>query len=405
LRVRIISRAVPIMQAEAATRSILLVVGETSADRYAANLVRKLRMFEGNRALTFFGTGGDEMEAAGVEILCHIRELAAIGPREALHHLHKYFRTFRLLTDACRERRPSVAVLLDFPEFNLRLAKKLKHLGLKVIYYISPQLWAWRRGRIRIVRKYVDRMLVILPFEDEYYRERGVKVEFVGHPLLEDFAAIRDRENFFREFGLDPGLKTIALLPGSRQREVECILPTLLAASQQVLHRLPAQFLISVAPAIDPRQIARIASSVLTEDQNRDRFRVLSTETRRILANSDFGFVKSGTSTLEAALAGTPFLILYKISPVSWILGNILIRSRYKGLVNLIARQEIVPEYLQWDATPERLSAAALEYLEDPEKAAAMQNRLGGIRDLLGSRCASDTVAALVARYLEGREC
>ena len=393
------------MQTEAATRSILLVVGEPSADRYAAHLVKKLRLLEAPRALSFFGTGGDEMQAAGVEILCHIRELASIGPREALHHLHEYYRTFRLLADACRERRPSVAVLLDFPEFNLRLAKKLKRLGMKVIYYISPQLWAWRRGRIRMVQRHVDHMLVILPFEEEYYRERGVKVEFVGHPLLEDFAAIRERESFLGELGLDPGLKTIALLPGSRQREVEYMLPTLLAASQQILQRLPAQFLISVAPAIDPGQIARITSSVLTEDQNRDYFRIVSAEARRILANSDFGFVKSGTSTLEAALVGTPFLILYKISPVSWILGNILIRSPYKGLVNLIARQEIVPEYLQWDATPERLSAAALEYLENPEKADAMRNRLGDIRALLGSRCASDTVAALVARYVEGREC
>jgi lipid-A-disaccharide synthase len=205
--------------------------------------------------------------------------------------------------------------------------------------------------------------------------------------------------------GLDPGLKTIALLPGSRQREVEYILPTLLAASQQVLQRLPSQFLISVAPAIDPGQIARITSSVLTEDQSRDSFRIVSAGAPGILANSDFGFVKSGTSTLEAALVGTPFLIVYKISPVSWILGNILIRSPYKGLVNLIAKQEIVPEHMQSDATPEGLSAAALEYLENPEKADAMRNRLGGIRDLLGSRCASDTVAALVARYLEGREC
>jgi lipid-A-disaccharide synthase len=405
LRARILFQAVPMMQTEAAARSILLVVGEPSADRYAAHLVRKLRMLEAPRVLSFFGTGGDEMQAAGVDILCHIRELASIGPREALHHLHRYYRTFRLLADACRERRPSVAVLLDFPEFNLRLAKKLKRLGLKVIYYISPQLWAWRRGRIRMVQRHVDRMLVILPFEEEYYRERGVKVQFVGHPLLEDFAAIRDREHFLRELGLDPERKTIALLPGSRQREVEYILPTLLAASQQVLQRLPAQFLISVAPAIDPGQIARITSSVLTEDQNRAYFRIVSAEARRILANSDFGFVKSGTSTLEAALVGTPFLITYKISPLSWILGNILIRSPYKGLVNLIARQEIVPEYLQWDATPEGLSAAALEYLENPEKADAMRQRLGDIRALLGSRCASDTVAVLVARYLEGREC
>jgi len=296
-------------------------------------------------------------------------------------------------------------VLLDFPEFNLQLARKLKRLDVRVMYYISPQLWAWRQGRIRTVRKYVDRMLVILPFEEEFYRRHGVRAEFVGHPLLEEDAAIPDREDFLRAVHLHPERKTIALLPGSRQREVEYILPTMLAAAQQILRRLPAQFLISAAPAIDPAQIERIVSAVLTEDQRRTCFRTVSAGAREILGNSDFGFVKSGTSTLEAALVGTPFLILYKISAPSWILGNILIRTPYKGLVNLIADEEIVPEFLQRDATPEALCAAALAYLENPEKAAAMRTRLGGIRDLLGSRCASDTVAALVALDLEGREC
>jgi lipid-A-disaccharide synthase len=390
---------------EMAMRSVLIVVGETSADRYAAELVKKLRVLCGDGSLCFFGTGGDEMQAAGVELLCHIRDLASIGPREAIRHLRKYYSTFRLLTDACRERRPAVVVLLDFPEFNLRLAKRLKRLDLKVIYYISPQLWAWRRGRIRIVKRHVDRMLVILPFEEDYYRARGVNVEFVGHPLLEGFEAVSDRENFCRTFGLDPELKTIALLPGSRRREVEYILPTLLEASRLVLQRLPAQFLISVAPAIDPEQVARITSSVVMTGRERAQFRMVRADARKILANSDFGLIKSGTSTLEAALVGTPFLITYKISSLSWILGNILIRSPYKGLVNLIAGDQIVPEYLQKDATPEVLSRATLEHLENPERSVAMKARLAGVRDLLGSRCASESVAARVARYLEGGEC
>jgi lipid-A-disaccharide synthase len=385
--------------------SVLLVVGETSADRYGARLVRKLRALCGEETVRFFGTGGDEMREAGVEIVCHIRDLASIGPREALHHLIRYYRTFRLLTKACRERRPRVAVLLDFPEFNLRLAKRLKRLGMKVIYYISPQLWAWRRGRIRIVRRYVDRMLVILPFEEEYYRVRGVKVDFVGHPLLEDFAVESDRGKFLRDLGLDPSVKTVALLPGSRRREVDYILPTMLEASLEILRRLPAQFLISVAPAIEASQVNKIVSKVLGQIGPRDHFRIVSTEARRILANSDFGLVKSGTSTLEAALVGTPFLITYRISPLSWFLGNIVIRSPYKGLVNLIAKEEIVPEYLQTDAAPEALARAAVQYLEAPEKGAAMRVRLARICDVLGSRCASDAAAASVAEYLEGNEC
>ncbi len=384
-------------------RSILIVVGETSADRYGARLVARLKQL--HSPLHFFGTGGDEMQAQGVEILCHIRDLASIGPREAIQHLHRYHRTLQALAGACRDRQPALAILLDFPDFNLRLAKRLKRLGIKVIYYISPQLWAWRRGRIRVVRDYVDRMLVILPFEEEYYRAQGVNVEFVGHPLLEDFKAESNRQSFLRGLGLDPDRKTIALLPGSRRREVEYILPPLLDACRLISRRLPAQFLISVAPAIDEDLVKGIAVKVLGENWLNESFRILKVEARRILANSDFAFVKSGTSTLEAALVGTPFLITYRISSLSWHLGNILIRSPYKGLVNLIARAEVVPEYLQDDATPLALARTALEYLEQPDKAAAMKARLSGIRNLLGSRHATDTAAALVASCLEGKEC
>ncbi len=387
------------------SHSVLLVVGETSADRYAARLVEKLRALPGGGPIEFFGTGGDRMQAAGVELMCHIRDLASIGPREALGHLRKYHQVFRQLIAACRQRRPSVAVLLDFPDFNLLLAKSLKRLGVKVVYYISPQLWAWRRGRIRLVRRFVDHMLVILPFEEEYYRSRGVDALFVGHPILEDFDADGDRERFGRAHGLDPDLRTVALLPGSRRREVEYILPVMLAASQEVVRRLPAQCLVSVAPHIDRDQVNRICQSILGEESERSRFHIVSADARTILANSDFGFVKSGTSTLEAALVGTPFVITYKISPASWFLGHILIRSRYKGLVNLIAGEEIVGEYLQSQATPAALAREALGFLENPDRADAMKRRLHGIREQLGSRNASDAAAAVIAGCLEGREC
>ncbi len=382
------------------TSAILIVAGETSADRYGARLVERLRTVCGNKELQFFGTGGDDIQKAGVELLGHIRDLASIGPREAFHHLKTYLRTFRQVVDQSRLRRPAVAILIDFPEFNLRLAKRLKRLGIKVIYYISPQLWAWRRGRIRTVRRYVDRMLVILPFEEEYYRRRGVSVEFVGHPLLEGFEAGSNRESLVHELGLDPGLKTIALLPGSRRREVEYVLPLLLEACLVVQTRCASQFVISVAPAIETSQISRICSRGLAPGRL-GHFHIVTAPARKILAGSDFAFVKSGTSTLEAALVGTPFLITYRISALSWALGSILVRSRYKGLVNLIAKDEIVPEFLQGDATPEVLAGVALRYLAGPEESEAMRARLAGIRSLLGSRCASETAAAVVAGYLE----
>jgi lipid-A-disaccharide synthase len=378
-------------------QKVLIVAGESSADRYAGRLVRKIQERTSNQ-VSFFGTGGDHMEQAGVRLHAHIRDLAHIGPREALTHLRKYYETFRLLLRKVEAEQPSLAVLLDFPDFNLLLAKKMKRAGVPVVYYISPQLWAWRRGRIRIVRRCVDRMLVILPFEEKFYRDRGVKVEFMGHPLLEDFEPKRNREPFLRRLGLNPRLQTVAVLPGSRRKEVEYILPTLLASCNRILEKRPAQFVISAAPSVDPAHVRRIFRSVFPGDA--PNFRVAAEDSRDILANSDFAFVKSGTSTLEAALIGIPFVMVYKISPASWFFGNILIRSEFKGLVNLIAGERIVPEFLQGDANPDALCQAALNYLENGSRAEEMSRRLAGIRARLSVRCASDAAASVVASYL-----
>jgi len=383
-----------------AKKRILIVAGEASADRYGARLVERLRTLHGSQAIDFYGTGGDEMQKAGVHLLCHVRELAHIGVREALSSLRIYYRTFKHLVRTSRAQPPDLAVLLDFPEFNLRLAKKMSRRGIKVIYYIGPQIWAWRSGRIRAIQKYVDKMLVILPFEEEYYRKRGVKVEFVGHPLLEGFEPYHNRELFLRDLNLDPAKKTIAVLAGSRRKEIDYILPTLLRAAQSILKDTSAQFLISAAPTVDVEHIRSLTNSVLQGDPNRSFFHILTQDSRDILANSDFAFVKSGTSSLEAALVGVPFLIVYKISPFSWWIGSILIRSSMKGLVNLIAQEKIVPELFQSEANPQDLARTALDYLEKPEKSAAMRLQLDGIREQLNVRCASETVAAEVSGYL-----
>ena len=378
----------------------MIVVGEASADRYGAHLVQRLQAQHGTDTIDFYGTGGDEMKEAGVHLVCHVRELAHIGAREALSSFRTYYRTFRRLVHDSAAQPPDLAILLDFPEFNLRLAKKMKRLGVRVIYYIGPQIWAWRSGRIRIIREYVDKMLVILPFEEEYYRKQGVEVEFVGHPLLEGFKPNYGRESFLGELNLDPARKTIAILAGSRRKEIDYILPTLLRAAQCLLQKTAAQFLISAAPTVELDHIMGITESFLQGNSNKSFFRVVTKNSRDILANSDFAFVKSGTSSLEAALVGTPFLITYKISPLSWCVGSMLIRSSMKGLVNLIAQEKIVPELFQNEAKPEALAQLAMEYLEEPEKSAAMRSQLAGIRAQLSARRASETVAAAVSGYL-----
>jgi len=381
-------------------KRILIVAGEASADRYGARLVKRLQSLHGPGNLEFYGTGGDEMRMAGVQLFCHVRELAHIGVREALSSLRIYYKTYRRLTQESAQRPPVLAILLDFPDFNLRLAKKMKRLGIRVIYYISPQVWAWRSGRVRTIREYVDRMLVILPFEEGFYRERGVEVEFVGHPLLEDFNPDHNREFFLNGLNFDPSRRTIAILAGSRRKEIDYILPVFLNAGRHLLREIPAQFVISAAPTVELDHIRSVVHSVFQGEGDERYFRVSSRDSRDILANSDFAFVKSGTSSLEAALIGVPFLIGYKISPLSWVIGSILIRSSMKGLVNLIAQEEIVPELFQGEADPRRMAQLAMKYLEDPEKNAAMRSKLARIREELGVRRASETVAAAVSRYL-----
>jgi lipid-A-disaccharide synthase len=383
-----------------ATKRILIVAGEASADRYGARLVDTLRSHHGSSALEFYGTGGDAMQQSGVRLLCHVRDLAHIGAREALSSLRTYLKTYRRLINESIAQPPKAAILLDFPDFNLRLAKKLKRLGIPVIYYISPQVWAWRSGRVRIIRKYVDKMLVILPFEEEYYRKRGVEVQFVGHPLLEGFKPDYNRERFLNDLGLDPARRTVALIAGPRRKEIDYILPILLRAAQYLLKETDVQFLVSVAPTVEINHVRGILQTVLHDDPGKSFFHILTQDSRDILANSDFAFVKSGTSSLEAALVGIPFLITYKISPLSWYVGSLLIRSTMKGLVNLIAQEMIVPELYQNEAKPRELARLALEYLEKPEKNKAMRTQLTRIRSQLSIRSASETVAATVSSYL-----
>jgi lipid-A-disaccharide synthase len=387
-------------QMQDSRKRILIVAGEASADRYGARLVEKLVALHGEKTLSFYGTGGDAMQKAGVHLLCDVRELAHIGVREALSSLRTYYRTYqRLLNDSIAQP-PALAILMDFPEFNLRLAKRLKLMGIRTIYYIGPQIWAWRSGRVRIIQKYVDKMMVILPFEEEYYLKHGVDAEFVGHPLMEGFNPNYDREMFLSGLNLDPTRKTVAILAGSRRKEIDYILPTLLQAAQCMLKKIPVQFLISAAPTVEREQIQRIMQDILHGNPNEDCFRVVDQSSRDVLANADFAFVKSGTSSLEAALVGIPFLITYKISLLSWFIGSILIRSSMKGLVNLIAQKKIVPELFQSEAEPERLAQVALEFIQDPEKSAAMRLQLAGIRERLSARCASEAAAAAVSRYL-----
>ncbi len=297
--------------------------------------------------IDFFGVGGEQMRAAGCELLVDAREIAEVGIIEVIRHIPNIYRRFRQVVREAERRRPDAAVLIDFPDFNLRLARELHKLGVPVIYYVSPQLWAWKQRRIESVREYVRQMLVIFPFEENYYRERGVEAQFVGHPLADLPAPAVTREDFAREYGLDPARQWIALLPGSRRAEVAQIFPALLEAAQ--LLGPDYVYTVPVASTLSADWMASLLRGYSGPPITFTR------DARSTLLHARAAAVASGTSTLEAALIGTPFVMVYRVAPLTWSLGRRLVKVDRFAMVNLIAERDVVPELLQSDFMPQRV--------------------------------------------------
>ena len=332
---------------------ILISAGEASGEFYGAKLMEALRCQVAHRTpvptLEFFGVGGDQMRAAGCNLVVDAREIAEVGIVEVVKHIPTIYRRFREVVREAERRRPDAAVLIDFPDFNLRLARELHKRGIPVIYYVSPQLWAWKQGRIERVRKYVRKMLVIFPFEERFYRERGIEVQFVGHPLSDLPSPQISREQFAAEYKLDPRREWIALLPGSRRGEVSRILPTLLEAAQ--LLGPEYVYIVPVASTLDEGWVASFL-------RNRAGPQIaLTRDARASLLHARAAAVASGTSTLEAALIGTPFTMVYRVAPLTWSLGRRLVKVDRFAMVNLIAERDVVPELVQAEFTPQRVCA------------------------------------------------
>ncbi|HVG20944.1 MAG TPA: lipid-A-disaccharide synthase, partial [Blastocatellia bacterium] len=300
----------------------MIIAGEASGDKHGAALARALRRLYPGTEFEFFGSGGDEMRAAGVETLVDAREVAIIGIPEIARSLGRLYRAYRLLLGEARRRRPSAIVLIDWPDFNLRLARKLHPDGFKIIYYVSPQVWAWRSYRIRAIRRDVDRMLVILPFEEEFYKGAGVEVEYVGHPLAEAVRPSATRDEFTGRHGLDGSRPIIALLPGSRQKEVHYHLPAMLDAASRLRVAQGArglrdpQFVIPLAMTIARGQVEAIIEEANVKGGV--EISIVERDTYNALEYAEFAIVASGTATVEAALAGTPMVIVYRGSELNW---------------------------------------------------------------------------------------
>ena len=374
---------------------ILLSAGEASGDTYGAQMIDALRRLAPEAG--FFGMGGERMQAAGCELLVNANEVAVVGLVEVVKHLPAIRRRFKHLVAEAALRKPDAAVLIDFPDFNLRLARELHRLGIPVFYFVSPQIWAWRTGRVKQIQKYVRKMIVIFPFEQEFYRRHGVEVSYVGHPLAAAPVPQVSRPAFAAQYGLDPAKEWIALLPGSRRKEVRLNLPTILGAIDLLRNDLLRKDLLR-KQGTDYEYLLPVAST-LSKDWMREQLAaspthvagIKLTENARVtMMLARASVVASGTATVEAVLSGTPFVVVYRLAPLTWILGRRLVRLDTFAMPNLIAGRKIVPELIQRGFTPKSVLRELNAILPDSPARRQMQNDLKEVQGRLTDRLTED---------------
>jgi len=384
--------------------SLMIVAGEASGDAHAAALVGEVQAAATERQINFFGSTGAQMRAAGVDSIVKADELAIVGLWEVGRALPQFWRAFADLKRAVVEKNPDAVILVDWPEFNLRLARWLHLRGVRVIYYISPQLWAWRSYRVHSVKRDVDLLLSILPFEKEWYAARGMtQVEYVGHPLTGEVCAQYGREEFCRRNELDQSRPIVALLPGSRHKELVRILPPMLdAASLISSERSDVQFVVVIAANRDPNEANKILASGAYASSLEDSLRIIHHGTREALGAADVAAVASGTATLEAALLGTPLVVVYRESAINWHTLGSLITAEHYGLVNLIAGRRLATELIQGELNGESLARELLALL-DPDRNASMRAELKEVTQKIGDPGASTRAARAILNFLDRR--
>jgi lipid-A-disaccharide synthase len=372
---------------------VLIVATEASADLHAARVLEELRLLRPGTLA--FGMGGPRLRAAGLDALHRAEEMSVMGLVEVLPAIPRILRILGDLSRVAAERRPAAALLVDSPDFNLRLAKRLKKLGIPVVYYVSPSVWAWRQGRVKTIRKVVDRMLCILPFEERFYEGTGVSARFVGHPLAER-PAPQPPEAYRAALGLDAGRTTVALVPGSRHAEIERILPAMLDAADRVREKHPdVQFVLPVAPTLREGALAPHLARHATLDVT-----LVTGRADEVVGASDAALVKSGTSTLEAALMLRPMVVVYRMSWLSALVARWMLKVAHVALVNLLAGRRLVPELLQGEARGERMAVELERLLGDPVAREAQLSGLREVRASLGEPGAPRRVAEEIARFV-----
>jgi lipid-A-disaccharide synthase len=374
-------------------REILISAGEASSDRYAAMLVEELRRVWPDAR--FFGCAGPRMRAVGVEPVIEAESLAVVGLVEVIAHLPRIWRQYRKLVGAAQKDRPQLAILTDSPDFHLRVSRRLKAMGVPVVYLVAPQVWAWRKGRIPLMRRTISRLLCIFPFEEAFFRKNGIAAEYIGHPLAGQIRPRLEKSEFFRKHRLAPNRQLVTILPGSRKGEAARHLPALMEAVERIYRQQATHFLL---PASETT-----GAAFFRERIGRAPIQVIEGETWEAIAHADLALAASGTVTIEAALAGTPMITFYKVNAVSWLLGRLLVRVPFYSMVNLVAERAIVPELMQDRMTGKELAANALWLLQDEAARSRMRQDLAEVaRRLAGDGRAMAKAAALVEELMEG---
>jgi len=371
---------------------ILIVAGESSGEKYGAGLVREFRKL--HPEVRFFGIGGKQMSAEGVEVLFPMEHLAVMGIFEVISQVPRIRRIFQHIVQEAASRRPAAAVLIDSPDFNLRLARKLNKAGIPVLYYVSPTVWAWRRGRLKAVRKHVARMMLIFPFEEEIYKAEGIPAVYIGHPLLERVKADLSREEFFAEYGLDPGKKLVVLLPGSRKSELRSHGPVLAEAVERIRGSVPAEFVLVLAESLERAELEKAFSGRIRG------LRIIDRDGYSAMAAADIVLSACGTATLEAALLGTPVVAFYRISPLTYHAGRRFVRIRQYSIVNILAGKTVIPELIQGEFTAGNLARETIKVLGSDEIRAEMKAEFIKIRKDLGEGRASENAALELEKFI-----
>jgi len=379
-------------------QSVLVVAGEASGEMYAAKLVNALENRVPGFASRFFGCGGESLRKMGVEIIIENSQFSVLGPFEAISHLSHFFTSMNRLVLESKRRNTQFAILVDFPDFNIPLAKRLKKNGIGIIYFVSPQLWAWRKSRIHKLKKVVDQMIVILPFEKQFYAKYGMQVKYFGHPLVDHVKVSCSHESFLKKYQLDRDVLNISLLPGSRKKEIQFNLPTMLRVAQRIQWERPSQFLVPIASSEHRDMIDALKQSVVPDLS----MKIIQSDTYNTMAYSNLAVVSSGTATLETALLNTPLIAVFRISSLSWIVGKCLIDVPYYSLVNLIAGRKIIPELYQQNFTEEKLYEEIQRLLNNSVCDSHVRMGLAEVREKLGSRGAIEKIAEFVETWIRG---